>query len=430
MPTPPRMLTHDGRTQSIDRWADETGIPANTIRARIDHLGWDVARALTVPPDRRFRKGGRPRADAARPTPKLRKSADGRAYVRWRSLGVDRSRHFGGWASKAAADGYRRFAAEWAAGGYVAADTPGGVGVAEVLAAWLDWCGKEYRKNGRPTDEVAVCRAAARRLNDLYGDLPAAELTPARFRAYRSGLLAGGLSRATVNHYCGRVVRCYRWAVGQGMVPHPVYDSLRCVERVKPGRVGSAERPRRQPVTADVVDRTLTELGRVPAGRVVAAMVRVQSLTGMRPGEVCAMTWDRIDRTADPWVYTVAAPKNLHRGEACRRYYLGPAAQAVLTPFLDSPAAVFGYQRGSRGWCKITRNGYYHVIARACRRGKLPHWSPHQLRHALATAVAEKYASAEAAAAAIGDSLATARRVYVHTDPADDARRKIASEMG
>jgi hypothetical protein len=44
-----RLLTFQGRTQSIARWAAEVGLKATTIRNRLDVRGWSVERALTTP---------------------------------------------------------------------------------------------------------------------------------------------------------------------------------------------------------------------------------------------------------------------------------------------------------------------------------------------------------------------------------------------
>ncbi len=41
-------LTHDGRTQCISAWAEETGIRKDTIRSRIS-LGWTASEAVTTP---------------------------------------------------------------------------------------------------------------------------------------------------------------------------------------------------------------------------------------------------------------------------------------------------------------------------------------------------------------------------------------------
>jgi len=40
-------ITHKGKTQTISEWADELGIEMETIRARINQLGWTEERALS-----------------------------------------------------------------------------------------------------------------------------------------------------------------------------------------------------------------------------------------------------------------------------------------------------------------------------------------------------------------------------------------------
>lgn len=44
-----RLITMDGITKTLSEWAYEVGIKSNTIRNRIDNLGWDVERALKQP---------------------------------------------------------------------------------------------------------------------------------------------------------------------------------------------------------------------------------------------------------------------------------------------------------------------------------------------------------------------------------------------
>jgi hypothetical protein len=83
MPFPAHEIAFNGRTQPLDVWARETGIPPATLRSRLFKLNWSVERALTQRPDKRFRAGGRKRASAPRPCPELKRHQDGRAYCRW-----------------------------------------------------------------------------------------------------------------------------------------------------------------------------------------------------------------------------------------------------------------------------------------------------------------------------------------------------------
>ena len=48
-----RTLTFNGQTLSIAEWAEKTGLPFRTLKARIDKYGWDVDKALTTPGKKR-----------------------------------------------------------------------------------------------------------------------------------------------------------------------------------------------------------------------------------------------------------------------------------------------------------------------------------------------------------------------------------------
>lgn len=43
------LITYKGKTQTLQQWADETGIYSGTISMRINHYGWSVEKALTTP---------------------------------------------------------------------------------------------------------------------------------------------------------------------------------------------------------------------------------------------------------------------------------------------------------------------------------------------------------------------------------------------
>ena len=88
----------------------------------------------------------------------------------------------------------------------------------------------------------------------------------------------------------------------------------------------------------------------VPEGRVeavlpfrsrqVAVMVRLQTLTGMRPGQVCAMRGTDLDTAGPIWLYRPTGHKTAHHGHA-REVSIGPRAQEVIKPFLKSDGAAY-----------------------------------------------------------------------------------------
>ena len=61
-------------------------------------------------------------------------------------------------------------------------------------------------------------------------------------------------------------------------------------------------------------------------------MVKFQRLTGARPGEVCAITPAKVDRSNAVWEIRIMEHKTAHKGKS-RTVYVGPQAQAILLPY-------------------------------------------------------------------------------------------------
>src|SRR5262249_50157856 len=104
----------------------------------------------------------------------------------------------------------------------------------------------------------------------------------------------------------------------------------------------------------------------------VRAMVELQMLTGMRPGEVCIMRGCDLETGGHVWLYRPQSHKTEHHGKV-REVFLGPKAQAVLRPWLklDLQAYLF--------------NPAEAESARAARRReqrKTPLWPSHVRRQA------------------------------------------------
>lgn len=427
MPHPPRLLTSNGVTRPLAEWAELIGVSPETIRVRLDRLGWDVARAVTAFPDKRFRRGGRHRADAPRPVPKMAfHKSSGKARACWRSGKRHHTVYLGDWGSRAAAAAYQRFVAEWAAGKYDAGTLPAGgeLLVCELCARRVAFADREFRKGDRRTSEYHCQRVAMRPLNELYGDIPAAEFTPDKLKAVRTAFIDAGLARSSVNHHTSRIVAIFGWAAGEGWIPASVPAALREVKWIKAGRTTAPERQRRQPVTEADFLAILPFLARtIPRAVRVAAALEVQRLTGMRPVEVCSLRPCDVDRSGDVWLYTVPdlANKNFHRDRP-QWYWLGPKAQTHLAPYLDGPA--------DRPAFRTLTSSYSLAVRLACGRAGVTPWTPHQLRHTLATDVARATGDLRAAAAAIGDTPETAAKHYVAIDPAERAKIEWARERG
>ncbi len=101
-----------------------------------------------------------------------------------------------------------------------------------------------------------------------------------------------------MNKVVGTVVRIFKWASSEELIPSKVYHDLRTVDGLRKGRTAAIESDPVPPVPPTVVDATVPHLPSV-----VADTVRFQRLTGCRPGEVCGLRPCDVDRTGDVWEY-------------------------------------------------------------------------------------------------------------------------------
>jgi integrase len=237
---------------------------------------------------------------------------------------------------------YDRLIAEWLANGrrpLVKGAAPSGPTVGEVILGFWAHAQRHYRhEDGTSTTEVAAYRDALRPLRDMYSTLPAADCSPLKLKAVRQRMVDAGLTRALINRRVGKVVRMFKWAVAEELVPVEVYQALRAVPGLQKGRCDAKEAPPVLPVEDERVEATLPHL--LPT---VAAMVRLQRLTGMRPGEVCALRPCDLDTTGPVWLYRPGQHKTKHRGKA-RVVALGPKAQEVLRPRLRHRCPLCGVE--------------------------------------------------------------------------------------
>jgi integrase len=174
---------------------------------------------------------------------------------------------------------YDRLVAEWLLCGR------SDLTVNELILAYLKRGENYYRKDGTPTSELRNIGIAMRHLRSRYGRNLCADFGPLALQAV-PGLKKG------------------RTEARESEPVKPVPDAS--VEAVRPF------------VSAQVW-----------------AMVQLQRLTGMRPGEVCIVRSCDIDTSGRTWVYTPESHKTEHDGKQ-RRVYLGPQAQLILGSWLKT----------------------------------------------------------------------------------------------
>ena len=186
-------------------------------------------------------------------------------------------------------------------------------------------------KGGRVTGEVTNIKYAIRSLRALYGHTPAKDFGPLQLKTVRQAIIETGICRNEVNRRIRIITRAFKWAVSEAMVPPSTHHGLQAVSGLRRGRCEARESDAVRPVPEAFVEAILPYLNR----RGPWAMVELQRLTGMRPGEICTMRTCDLDTSGRLWVYTPESHKTEHHGRE-RRIYIGPRAQETLRLWLRS----------------------------------------------------------------------------------------------
>jgi hypothetical protein len=102
--------------------------------------------------------------------------------------------------------------------------------------------------NGKPTGEQSSIRIAMARLCKTYGDLTITEFSPLKLKTIRDLMIKEGLSRNTINNSIKRIVRAFKWGVGNEIVKSDMLTALRTVSGLKAGRSNAKESKPVEPV--------------------------------------------------------------------------------------------------------------------------------------------------------------------------------------
>ena len=317
----------------------------------------------------------------------------------------------------------------------------GHANVSDLCAAFL-----ESHQDSR---SIVNYRIACRYLVRVHGETSIESFGPNALRSVRNEIVASGVSRQYVNKLTGMIRTIFSWGVGHELVPESVAGALKYVRAIDIQKSQSPESKPVKPVSDDVIDATLPELSRT-----VAAMVRIQRITGMRPSEVFEMRASEIDRSSTPWIYVKEKHKNAWRGQK-KRVPLGPQARAILESYLllsetDGLDYLFSpirernerYSRlrasrmskvqpsqvnRSKTHPKIspgehyTASSYAQAISRAAKKAGVEHWFPYQIRHTAATKIRERH-GIEGSQVLLGHATIDATQIYAERNMAEAVR--------
>ena len=411
---------------------------------------------------------------------KLRVPVLGRHVASGQARVLINGRHvyLGKYGTPEAEEKYRRIVAEYIASAGVT--TPSSdpanaeaITINELALAYWEHAEQYYRKNGKATTEMSTLKMPIRVLRRLYGSTPAAEFGPLKLKTVREELLKDsddrtitteeekkkrkirGQCRETANRSISRIRRMFAWGVENELIPANVLHGLQAVVGLRKGRTSAREATPIGPVEESVVNAVLPHVSRQ-----VRDMIRLQLLTGCRPGEIMALRPCDLRRDDGVWEYVPASHKTEHHGRE-RRIFFGPRAQAIVAEYIDNrPADAFCFSpaeaeverlaerhakrttplscgnrpRKNRNSRRKRPPGDYYTIAtyrraieRGCKAAKVLPWGPNRLRHSRATDLRRQY-GIEAAQTVLGHAELAVTQVYAERDFA--AARKIMAEVG
>lgn len=354
-----------------------------------------------------------------------------------------------------------------------------GLSVAELLVKYLE----ARTAEGADARELGRIKTASRVVRTLFGSIPANEFRVKALKDCRKALIdappkkrskdnpkvrhitpqgdAQAYSRRYINHLTNTIKSIWQWGVTEELVNAETWYSLRALRSLRVGK-GGRETFDVVPVEPAVVDATLPF-----THATIAAMVRFQQLAGMRPGELVMLrrrdvsitTSERVPlpntrkqlaafEDADTgtliWLAIPASHKTFTRGKT-RVIVIGPAAQRILGPLLEGLGPddyIFSPQRALAGRPRgkprehYSTNSYGRAIGyaieaanrrrAACNQEKLPHWQPNQLRHHVATEVAEEFDDSHASAV-LGNGPSV---IGTYVEQSLRKAAKVAAKMG
>ncbi len=246
-------------------------------------------------------------------------------------------------------------------------------------------------------DERHCQRGAIRILRQMFGETPVfSEVAgmgfgPLKLRLVRDAMVAGDSkavdaqgklkprkpwSREFVNKQIKRLRAIFRWGVSWEIVPQSVADALSSLGPLKVGETEAVDYAPRLSVTASDITAVRERLK--PRDRDILDLML---MTGARPGELIGLKVGDVDRSGDTWRCELEKHKTAHKGKQ-RVLHFNRQAQAILLRHAkaDLTARFF----------ITTRSTFSNTIKATCIAAGITPWVPHQLRHTVATKVADE----------------------------------------
>lgn len=334
--------------------------------------------------------------------------------------------YLGPWGSPEAGEAYGNLIAERAKGhtfDAARANQPPSLTVSGLLLKYVT----EDLPRFHP-DEQHCQRGAIRILRQLFGETSLLDFGPLKLRVVRDAMVGGDpqavgtdgkpnprkpWSREYVNHQIRRLRGIFRWGVSLEIVPQSISDALASLQPLRAGATTAVDYKPREAVPAADID-AVRQLLKPRDQDILDLML----LTGARPGELLGLKVGEVDRTGDTWRCELKQHKTRHKGKK-RVLLFNRKAQAILLRHIKAdPDTRFFI---------TTRSTFANTIKAKCIEAGITPWVPHQLRHTVATNLADEM-GAEAAQRVLGH--ATVAMTEHYSRAAEKKAREAIQHLG
>ena len=312
--------------------------------------------------------------------------------------------------------------------------------IAELFSSYVVHARQYYIKNGVLTSEFGNISRAVTLLTDHHGYELVTGFGPSKLKALRQRVVETGVVRTSAYKFAERIRRAFAWGVEEERCAVEFLQALQAIKGLRKGRTEAPEGKKVLPVPDAWVDAI-----RPHVGRRVWAMIELQRLTGMRPGEVVIMRGCDLNTQGQTCEFVPAWHKTEHH-EWPRTIFIGRDAREVLRPWLrteleaylfdpreevaeraaelrakrKTPVQPSQQNRRKQKPRRVPRDRnsrltYARAISRGCLKAGVPHWSPNQLRHNAATKV-RRECGLDVARAVLGHSSPATTLAYAEMD--------------
>lgn len=254
-----------------------------------------------------------------------------RADIAFVELNGER-RYLGVYGSPESREAYDRIIAEYLAHGreLKKPEALAGCTVATIAAAFLKWAENEYKKpDGTLSARFDDMKYAIKPLITLYASLPAEEFGPMKLEAVRKAIIVERLARKTINERISIIKRMFGWAVTQELISAEAAMKLKFLKGLARGKSDAKETEPVKPVEWEAINAIKPHVSKQ-----VWALIRLQLITGARPGELVGLrACDLTDTSCDIWLLKLSEHKTAHHGKD-RIVPFNADAQAIVKEFM------------------------------------------------------------------------------------------------